>query len=233
MDSAILDTLNQARGDHTPVILVTCLDTGVQSLYTPGARLAGAELPPDLATLARRMLQEDRCGRTRAADHEYFFQPFNSPLRMLIIGAVHITQSLAQLAAQCDYQVTVIDPREAFASSARFPGVDIRAEWPDRAVSQLAPDRRTAVVSLSHDPKIDDPALAAALDSDAFYIGALGSRRTQESRRRRLTERGYSEQQLARIHGPVGLAIGARSPAEIAVSIMAEITSSLRAADTP
>ena len=127
-----------------------------------------------------------------------------------------------------DYAVTVIDPRGAFATAARFPAVELVTEWPDEALERLKPDRGSAVVALTHDPKLDDPALAAALRSDCFYIGALGSRRNHAGRCARLKELGFSDSDLARIHGPVGLAIGAISPAEVAVSIVAEMTQILR-----
>jgi xanthine dehydrogenase accessory factor len=148
---------------------------------------------------------------------------------MLIVGAVHIAQPLARMAALTGYLVTIIDPRAAFASTERFPDVAINSEWPDDAMKQMKPDRRTAVVTVTHDPKLDDPGLAEALRSEAFYIGALGSRKTHAKRAERLRELGFTDEQLARIKGPVGLKIGAISPAEIAVSIMAEVTQVLRA----
>ncbi len=141
---------------------------------------------------------------------------------------MHIAQPLAQMLAMVDYAVTVIDPRGAFATAARFPNVELLTEWPDEALERLRPDRGSAVVTLTHDPKLDDPALAAALRSECFYIGALGSRRNHAGRCARLKELGFSDQDLARIHGPVGLAIGAVSPAEVAASIVAEMTRVLR-----
>lgn len=146
------------------------------------------------------------------------------PWRLVIIGAVHLATPLASLAASMDYAVTVVDPRELFASAERFPGVALVTEWPQDALPSLALDASCAVVALTHDPKIDDPALIAALASPAFYVGALGSRKTQAARLVRLGEAGLDATQLARLHGPVGLAIGAVTPAEIAVSIMAELT---------
>jgi xanthine dehydrogenase accessory factor len=153
---------------------------------------------------------------------------FNPPLRLVVVGAVHIAQTLVPMAGLAGYDVTVVDPRRAFASDARFPGVDVRQDWPDEALEALEPDARTAVVTLTHDPKLDDPALDVALRSDAFYIGALGSKRTHAGRRERLTELGHDARALDRIHGPAGLAIGAVSPAEIALSVMAEMTQVLR-----
>ena len=162
-----------------------------------------------------------------------FVQVFNPPLRLIVVGAVHVAQQLVPLAASAGYDVIVVDPRRAWASGERFPDVALVTEWPDEALQALALDHRTAVVTLTHDPKLDDPALAAALASPAFYIGALGSRRTQERRLERLRSQGVDTAALARIHGPVGLDIGAKSPAEIAVSILAQIIQVRRAAPTP
>jgi xanthine dehydrogenase accessory factor len=148
---------------------------------------------------------------------------------LAIVGAVHIAQRLSTFARDLGYAVTLIDPRRGFLTEARFPGVEISHAWPDRALEAFAPDARSAVVTLSHDPKIDEPALEVALRAPCFYVGALGSRRTQERRRDRLREAGLSEAELARIHGPVGLDLGAKSPAEIALSIAAEMTAALRA----
>jgi xanthine dehydrogenase accessory factor len=141
---------------------------------------------------------------------------------------VHIAQPLVKILALADYAVTLIDPRQSFATDARFPGLEMTSEWPDEALERLRPDRGSAVLTLTHDPKLDDPALAAALRSDCFYIGALGSRRTHAARCARLKDLGFTDIDLARIRGPVGLAIGAVSPAEVAVSIVAEMTRILR-----
>ncbi len=152
----------------------------------------------------------------------------NPPLRLIIVGAVHIAQPLAEMASMAGYDVTLIDPREAFATEARFPGQTLIHDWPDEALETLAPDARTAIVLLSHDPKFDDPALAVALPSAAFYVGALGSRRTQAKRQERLLAGGMSPDALARLSAPVGLDIGAATPAEIAISVLAEMTGALR-----
>jgi xanthine dehydrogenase accessory factor len=146
----------------------------------------------------------------------------------VIIGAVHIAQSVIPIAQALGYDVTVIDPRGAFATGARFPGMALHAEWPDEVIPRIGLDPRTAMIALTHDPKIDDPALDAALKSEVFYIGALGSKKTQASRVERLKAAGFTDQQIARIHGPIGLAIGAKGAPEIAVSIMAEVTRALR-----
>jgi xanthine dehydrogenase accessory factor len=160
--------------------------------------------------------------------HRWFLQPWNPPLRMLVVGAVHIAQPLVAMATLAEYAVTIVDPRQAFATQERFPGVALSGDWPDQALRALAPDARTAVVVLTHDPKLDDPALAVAVRSPAFYVGALGSRKTHAARLERLRAHGLSEPELARIHAPVGLDVGARSPAEIAVSILAQVTERLR-----
>ena len=152
----------------------------------------------------------------------------NPGLRLIVVGAVHIAQGLMAMARACGYAPVLIDPRSSFGAAARFPGEVILDDWPDEAMTQLAPDARTAVVTLTHDPKLDDPALAAALRSGAFYVGCLGSKRTHAKRVERLVAQGFTDEEIARLHAPVGLDIGARNPAEIAVSIMAQITQVLR-----
>lgn len=177
-------------------------------------------------------LSEDLAERFRAdksgTEGEEFIAIHNPPLRMVVVGAVHIAQHLVAMARACGYDPLIVDPREAFGSAERFPGEVISHDWPDEALRGFGLDARTAVVTLTHDPKLDDPAIRAALASDAFYIGCLGSTRTQARRMARLTEAGVAAAALARLHAPVGLNIGARSPAEIALSIMAEITQVLR-----
>ncbi len=162
------------------------------------------------------------------ADGETFVAIHNPPLRLIVVGAVHIAQALVPMARTLGYDPVVIDPRESFASPARFPGTRLIADWPDEAVATLGLDGRTGLVLLTHDPKLDDPALMAGLRSDVFYIGALGSTRTHGKRVARLHEAGFSEAEIGRIHGPIGLDIGAAGPAEIAVSILAEMTRVLR-----
>jgi len=221
-----LDALLAARAEKRPVVLVTELASGSQRLYRGEPMDAVTDDPTARECL--RVLREDRGRTVETPGGTCFFQPFNPPLRMLVVGAVHITQALAPMAALAGYDVTVVDPRRAFASDARFPGVAVDTDWPDDALTRLAPDARTAVVTLTHDPKLDDPALRVALRSDAFYIGSLGSRKTHASRLDRLSRAGVDERVLARIHGPIGLPLGAKSPAEIAVSILAEVTRTLR-----
>ena len=152
----------------------------------------------------------------------------NPQLRLIVVGAVHIAQSLMTMARLCEYSAVLIDPRTAFGAEARFPGHDIMTDWPDAALTHLQPDARTAIVTLTHDPKLDDPALISALRSPAFYVGCLGSRRTHAKRLERLTAAGLTAPELQRLHAPVGLHIGARTPAEIALSVLAQVTAVLR-----
>jgi xanthine dehydrogenase accessory factor len=224
MKRAALDRLLAERADKRPVALVISLDGSGQSLVTAEETHGDLALPLDIVAAARTALRSDRSGLSEVAGNRYFIRVYNSPLRMAIIGAVHIAQVLAPMAVLAGYEVTVIDPRRAFATEARFPGVQLVTDWPDEALGALRPDRRTAVVTLTHDPKLDDPALEVALRSDAFYIGALGSGRTQAKRLHRLQELGFTSAQLGRIHGPIGLKLGGRAPAEIAIAIMAEAT---------
>jgi xanthine dehydrogenase accessory factor len=179
----------------------------------------------------RQALQSDESGILEAGGRKLFAQVHNPPPRLLLVGAVHISQALAPMASMAGYGVSVIDPRRAFATDERFPGIDMRGDWPDEAMAALKPDRRTAVVTLTHDPKLDDPALQAALRSPAFYIGALGSKRTHAARLQRLAAAGFTEADFIRIHGPVGLSIGALSPAELAISVLGQITAVRRRHD--
>lgn len=224
MKLPVLESLLAASRAGTPMALVTQLSSGAQATVTHAG--VGGDLTLDDTSLshARRALDDDQCLVYQSAAGPLFIETWNPPPRLLIVGAVHTAQALIPLAQLAGYAVTVIDPRTAFATADRFPGVTLRHDWPDAALAALAPDRRTALVTLSHDPKIDDPALEFALRCDAFYIGALGSRRTHGKRVERLRQAGFDATAIERIHAPVGLAIGARSPAEIAISIMAEIT---------
>jgi xanthine dehydrogenase accessory factor len=217
----ILQQLQAAREQKNPAALVTVLEDGTQGLV-----YSDREVLPDI-TLDAAALQDIRDmmrgGRNGMLEEDRLFvRSYVPDYRLIIVGAVHIAQSLASLAQECGYQVTVIDPRRAFATEGRFQQVDLRVEWPDEAVADLAPDAQTALVTLAHDPKIDDPALIAALNSDAFYISALGSRRTHQKRVERLTEQGLGDK-LERINAPAGLKLGGRSHAEIAVAILAQL----------
>ena len=224
MKSAHLDALLTAQETKDPVVLVTDVGSGEQAISVAGKTSGALTVTPALAALIDKALLEDRSITVEADGKRYFLQVQIPPRRLIVVGAVHIAQSLVPMAAIAGYAVTVVDPRGAFATDARFPGVTLSTDWPDDALTALDPDRRTAVVTLTHDPKLDDPALEVALKSDAFYIGALGSRRTHARRVDRLRELGFNDKDFARIHGPIGLNIGAISPAEISISILAQIT---------
>jgi xanthine dehydrogenase accessory factor len=186
---------------------------------------------PEGRHLAGRGQYEDRFRQDRSgfeADGETFVAIHNPPLRLAVIGAVHIAQPLLQMARLAGYDVTLFDPRDSFAAAARFPGETVVSDWPDEALVAWAPDARSAVVTLTHDPKLDDPAIETALKSEVFYLGCLGSKRTHAKRVLRLEQAGFEATDIARIHGPVGLDIGAKSPAEIAIAILAELTQRLR-----
>lgn len=211
LSEAMLAQLVEARAARTAVAYVVDTKTWDRQLVTLGTQHSARFL-------------SDQSG----FEGDAFVAIHNPPLRMAIVGAVHIAQPLVQMARLCGFDPVIIDPREAFASAARFPGETLVHDWPDEAVAAFEPDHRSAVVTLSHDPKIDDPAITAALASDCFYLGCLGSTRTHAKRVARLQEAGLSAAQIARIDAPVGLDIGGKSPAEIAVSIMAQITLQLR-----
>lgn len=221
------ETLTQLLDDQAAkraVALATDMDTGEQTLIYPETADGPDAENAEVLSAARQAIQDDRSKIYELSGRRVFVETFNPPLRMLIVGAVHIAQPLSRMASVAGYDVTVIDPRASFATDERFPGISLNGEWPDDAMKALDPDRRTAVVTLTHDPKLDDPGLEIALRSDAFYIGALGSRKTHAGRVGRFTETGFSEAEIARIHAPIGLSIGSVSPAEIAVSILAQIT---------
>lgn len=218
-----LKTMNAARRARQALLLVTDIATGAERLVTPDA-IAADPLAPELAELLRKgksaMIERDGA--------KSFVTVHVPPVKLVMIGAVHISQALCPLAAMVGFEPVIIDPRTAFATPERFPGVQVIAEWPDVVLPTLGVDRYTAFVALTHDPKIDDPALDHALARDCFYIGALGSRKTHAKRVERLLAAGHSEAAIARIKAPIGLDIGAISPAEIALSIAAEITAALR-----
>lgn len=226
-----IDLLNRALAasrSGKAAALATNLKSGEQALIEGAESSGNLPVTDVILNAVRKAWDRDENDTVMTGDGKIFIEIFNPRLRMLVVGAVHIAQPLARMAALTGYLVTIVDPRAAFATPERFPDVTINSEWPDDAMKQLKPDRRTAIVTVTHDPKLDDPALAEALRSDAFYIGALGSRKTHGRRLDRLRELGFTDAQMARIHGPVGLRIGAISPAEIAVSIMAEVTQVLR-----
>ena len=223
MKLADLSALNAERAARRACALVTDVASGAQRLVR--AQDVAADPIGDL--VAERL----RAGKSAMVQHEgrdYFITAQVPPARVFVIGAVHVSQALAPMAKIAGYDVTIIDPRTAFATQERFPDVPVLAEWPDAALSRLGLDRYTALVFLTHDPKIDDSGLELGLRADCFYIGALGSKKTHAKRLERLGARGFDAATLARIHAPVGLDIGAISPAEIAVSILGEIVASLR-----
>lgn len=231
MKRAILERLQEARAHKRPVALVTDLETGQSALYDDGDIVAG-ELIVSAAAIheIETAIRRDRGGRLSEAGEHLFVEVFNPPLRLVIVGAVHIAQALAPMAGLAGYEVTIVDPRRAFATDARFPNLTLRHDWPDEALVELQPDQRTAVVTLTHDPKLDDPALQVALESEAFYIGALGSTRTHAKRLERLSEAGVPDGQLLRIYGPLGLPLGGRAPSEIAIATLAQMTQVLHGA---
>ena len=223
MQLDILRTLNVERAARHPVVVVTDLGSGSQRLVT-AADVAGDPLREPI----EKRIRSGKSGTEETAQGKVFFTVHVPPPRLVITGAVHISQALAPIGRLLGYDVTIVDPRTAFASIERFPDVKVIADWPDVALPPLGIDRYTAFVALTHDPKIDDPALTHALARDCFYIGALGSRKTHGRRIERLKVQGLSDAALARIHAPIGLEIGAVSPPEIAVAIMGEITARLR-----
>ncbi len=224
MKRALLDDLLAAQANGDPVAMVTRLPTGGQALVGLAGAQGDLRLDDDALAAVRVAIAADRSTTLQAAAGRLFVHVFNPPLRLIVVGAVHIAEPLSRMAALADFGVTIVDPRRAFTVRRPFEDLGVLEEWPDEALETMGLDHRTAVVSLAHDPKIDDPALAVALRSPAFYIGALGSRKTHAARLLRLRRAGFGDADLDRVHGPVGLAIGALSPAEIAISIMAEVT---------
>ncbi len=224
MKRSTLDAINRARKDGRAIVRAVDLQSGEDRLIDPDSSDMTA-----LGIAAAGAARADRSAPLEIEGRIWFLSVYNPPLEIVIVGAVHIAQIWAPMAALADYRVRIIDPRTAFASAARFPGVALTHEWPDEALIKAPLGPRSALVALTHDPKLDDPALTAALRSNSFYIAALGSKKTHASRLVRLKAHGFSDDDLKRIHGPAGLAIGARSPAEIAISILAQMTSRLRA----
>ena len=222
MTPALLAALAEARAAKRPVVLATRLPDGAQMLLPDPAQ------PAALNAAAARALEEDTSGTVKLDGTDWFLHAYTPPLRLIVVGAVHIAQALVPFASEVGFAVTVVDPRRSFASDERFPNVTVRTDWPDEAMAALAPDSRTAVVTLTHDPKLDDPALDRALRSEAFYIGALGSRRTHAARLGRLAALGHDPTALARIKGPVGLDLEAVTAPEIGLSIAAELVAARR-----
>ena len=223
MDLALLEALNAARNTRQAVLLETGLESGQQRLI----READPQDGP-LASIYAECFRSGKAVRTEGENGPVFIAAYLPPPRLIITGAVHISQALAPMAMIAGLDPIIVDPRTGFATEERFPDSRVIAEWPEDALSDIGVDRYTGLAALTHDPKIDDPALEAALSSDCFYIGALGSRKTHGKRLDRLKAQGFSEDKLAGIHAPIGLAIGAASPSEIAVAILAEVVAALR-----
>ncbi|MBC2835271.1 XdhC family protein [Gemmobacter straminiformis] len=211
---ALLEELVAERAARRAVALAVNPETWARQVIRPGQE-AGVDA-------------RFRADRSGMEEDGRFVAIHNPPLRLVVVGAVHIAQALLTVARTCGYDCTLIDPRSAFGSAERFPGETILEDWPDEALEALAPDARTAIVTLTHDPKLDDPAIRFALRAPVFYLGCLGSTRTHAKRVERLRGAGFTEAEIARIHAPVGLDIGAKTPAEIAVSVMAQVTLALR-----
>jgi xanthine dehydrogenase accessory factor len=221
-DRALLDRILEAQRSRRPIAVATNLETGERSLVEPASALS-----PELAA----RISAGQSGLASPDDEEVFVLVFMPPVRLVLAGATHVSQVLADLASRIGYDVVIVDPRPAFASAARFGGMTLLEEWPEPQFAASEFDQRTAVVALTHAAHLDDEALTAALRSDCFYVGALGSKKTHAKRLERLRTAGFEEQDLARIHAPVGLSIGAKGPAEIAVSILAQIVKVVRGAD--
>jgi len=223
VDLSVLATLNSEREARRATVLVTDIASGAQRLVKQAA-IAGDPLAEPL----ERQLRMGKSGMIEVEGVQYFLTVQTPHPRIVVTGAVHISQAMAPMAKTLDLDLVIIDPRTAFATPERFPESELLAEWPDEAIGRIGLDSYTAFVALTHDPKIDDPGLEAALRSDCFYVGALGSRKTHGRRVERLTAAGFDAATIERIHAPIGLDIGAVSPAEIALAILAEIVSTLR-----
>lgn len=224
MKTETLKALQEARAERRAIVLATRLSDAAETLIYRDKAEGALAGDATLLSVARRAMEIGKSETVDVGGQKIFLNVYVPAARLIIVGAVHIAQALAPMATMLDFDVTVVDPRGAWATANRFPGVKVVQEWADEAFEKMGLDVSTAVVTLTHDPKLDDPALEAALKSDVFYVGALGSKRTHAKRKDRLmAEAGITEEQFSRIHGPVGLNIGAKSPAEIAVSILGQI----------
>lgn len=221
MKWVLFERLQRAIGDNASAAVVTRLDDGAQAVFDGAGWQGDLELADPQKATALRMLVADKSGML-GETAGLFVRAYARPPRLIVIGAAHISQFLAPMATLAGFEVIIVDPRRSFASPERFAGVTLMHSWPDEALAQLKIDATSAVVTLTHDPKLDDPALISALGSPAFYIGALGSKRTHAKRIARLAEAGLAEK-ASRIHAPVGLDLGGRAPREIAVSILAQV----------
>lgn len=228
MKADLFEKLRTSITAQQACAVVTDIESGQQCLVGLDESTGELTLTEEQVLQSRQMIKGDVSGPIE--DTSLFVRVYGPPLRLIIVGAVHIAQALAPMAQLARFQVIVIDPRDAFVRAGRLSDVEALTDWPDDGMLKLKPDSRTAVVTLTHDPKLDDPALSAALRSEAFYIGSLGSKRTHAKRLARLKEEGFSDLDLERIHGPVGLDIGAKTPSEIAVSILSEVVATRRRA---
>ncbi|OCP03903.1 MULTISPECIES: XdhC family protein [unclassified Ensifer] len=226
MEQAILGTLNRARAARRAAVTFSDLADGGTQIF-----LEGDDCPAPWRLAVARALQSGKAGFVETEHGSFFCNVYLPPPRILVIGAVHISQALAQLAPVAGFDMTIIDPRTAFATPERFGGVELIAEWPEDALKLRPLDRFTALAAVTHDPKIDDAPIRAALAADCFYVGALGSRKTHAARVDRFRRAGVADAEIARIRAPIGLDIGAASPAEIAVATLAEIIEALRRRD--
>lgn len=222
MKREVLLVLNQAIREGHAVVRAVDVASGDEHVIDPAADSSV------LGVAAAKAARADQSCTIELDGHAWFLTVYNPALDLAVVGAAHIAQPLCAMAQLAGYRVRVIDPRTAFATVERFPNMAISHDWPDEALAKAPLGARSAVVALTHDPKVDDPALIAALKSPCFYVGALGSKQNHAARRERLKQHGFSDAELDRIHGPIGLAIGARSPAEIAIAILAEMTLRLR-----
>jgi xanthine dehydrogenase accessory factor len=223
MKAETIAKLKDARAKRRAVTLATRLSDAAEALVFLDTAEGALASDAAVVSAARRAMDIGRSETVDVGGQKVFLNVYVPPARLIIVGAVHIAQTLAPMATMIDFDVTVVDPRGAWATANRFPNVKVVQDWADEAFQQMGLDAATAVVTLTHDPKLDDPALEAALRSDVFYVGALGSKRTHAKRKERLMEAGITEEQFSRIHGPIGLNIGAKSPAEIAISILGQM----------
>jgi xanthine dehydrogenase accessory factor len=223
MKAETLAALQEARANRRAVTLATRLSDATEALIYRDEVKGDLAGDAAIVSAARRAMDIGKSETVDIGGAKIFLNVYVPPPRLIIVGAVHIAQSLAPMATMLEFDVTVVDPRGAWATTQRFPGVKVIKDWADEAFQAMGLDVSTAVVTLTHDPKLDDPALESALKSDVFYIGALGSKRTHAKRKERLAEVGITDEMFARVHGPVGLNIGAKSPGEIAVSILGQI----------
>ena len=222
MKDKILNTVLSEKNNRNTIILATEIDTGKQIILNKNS---SDNVNKNIFLTASEIIKSGKSNIIEVNSKRWFINVSLPPLRLVTVGAVHIAQPLAEIATILGYEVTIIDPRSAFANNKRFPNINIINEWPEEALIDFKIDNRTAVVTLTHDPKLDDAALHAALKSEAFYIGSLGSKKTHNARIQRLKNSNFTISEINKIHGPVGLSIGAKSPEEIAISIMSEITS--------